>query len=189
MVQLEGGIETYCVVRCLKTGLIFLSDTGHMDIGHYDQKPPTHRYGVDKRAIVNTNDDSLRRHDRFANLIRGKSWLDIGAGSGAVLDQLAPLAKQAAAVEPQKDASETLEKLGYKVFRRLESVDFDHVDVITLFHVLEHIVQNGWHLWEIVIRIVHVANLFKFSSVRTERYIVTIDGVECLNSSTFWIRF
>lgn len=131
--------DQLCVYRCLKTGLIFLSDTGHMDIGHYDQKPPTHRYGVDKRAIVNTNDDSLRRHDRFANLIRGKSWLDIGAGSGAVLDQLAPLAKQAAAVEPQKDASETLEKLGYKVFRRLESVDFDHVDVITLFHVLEHI--------------------------------------------------
>jgi len=131
--------EQLSVLRCLKTGMIFLSDTGHMNMAHYDQKAPTHRYGVEKRAIVNTNDDSLRRRDRFSNLIRGKSWLDIGAGSGAMLDQLAPLARFAAAVEPQENASETLCQLGYKVFRRLDEVDFECVDVITLFHVLEHI--------------------------------------------------
>ncbi|MDI3322904.1 class I SAM-dependent methyltransferase [Pontibacterium granulatum] len=108
-------------------------------MSHYDQKPPTHRYGMDKRAIVNTNDDSLRRRDRFTNLIRGKSWLDVGAGSGAMLDLLAPLAKRAAAVEPQENASSTLKQLGYETFRRLEEVDVDGVDVITLFHVLEHI--------------------------------------------------
>lgn len=131
--------ESISVYRCSKTGAIFLSDTNHVDISHYDEKAPTHSYGVEKRAIVNTNDDSMRRRERFANLIRGKSWLDIGAGSGAVLDQLAPIAKDVAAVEPQAEASNTLNELGYKTFRRLEDVDLQSVDVISLFHVLEHI--------------------------------------------------
>lgn len=133
--------EDISVYRCNKSGAIFLSGTDHIDISHYDAKAPTHSFGTEKREIVNTNDDSLRRRKRFANLIRGKKWLDVGAGSGAVLDQLAPVAKEAMAVEPQAQASATLEALGYKTYRRFEDVERDDLDCITLFHVLEHIEQ------------------------------------------------
>ncbi len=127
------------VMRCNRSGVIFLDRVDHIDISHYDSKPPTHRYGTEKREIILTNDDTERRFQAFRNIVRNKRWLDVGAGSGAILDRLAPLTKASAAVEPQKEASEFLEKLGHQVFRRTDDVPDNGFDVMTLFHVLEHL--------------------------------------------------
>lgn len=133
--------DDIAVYRCTRSGGIFLSSTNHLESGHYETKPPTHLYGVENRAIVNTSEDTLRRKERFVSLVRGKKWLDIGAGSGAVLDQLSPVARECFAVEPQKKASTVLSRMGYKTFRSLDEVDVFDLDCITLFHVLEHIEQ------------------------------------------------
>lgn len=127
------------VMRCNKSGVIFLDRVDHIDPTHYDNKAPTHRYGTSKRDIIRTNDDTERRFQSFRNEVRGKSWLDFGAGSGAILDRLAPLSKSAAAVEPQQEAANFLTALGHTVYRRLEDVPAQGFDIITLFHVLEHL--------------------------------------------------
>lgn len=127
------------VMRCNRSGVIFLDRVDHIDIQHYDAKPPTHRYGTSKRDIIRTNDDTERRYLDFRNLVRNKQWLDFGAGSGAVLDRLSPLAKDSAAVEPQQEAAQFLTELGHMVYRRLEDVPAQGFDIITLFHVLEHL--------------------------------------------------
>jgi len=127
------------VLQCTRSGVIFLSSTDHIDLSHYNNKPPTHRFGTDKRAIITTNDDTERRFKTFANLVRGKRWLDVGAGSGAVLDRLGPLSSVCAAVEPQETAAGFLKELGHTVYRRLEDVPNANFNIITLFHVFEHI--------------------------------------------------
>lgn len=131
--------EDVAVYRCGLSDVIFLGSTDHMSIVHYDNKAPTHKHGKELRQIVSTNDDSLRRKARFANLIRGRRWLDVGAGSGAMLDALASLAVYAGAVEPQEEAASTLQQLGYDVYRRLEHVSVNDLDVVSFFHVLEHL--------------------------------------------------
>ena len=116
--QIQGFVrdrDDINVMRCNRSGVIFLDRVNHIDISHYDSKPPTHRYGTEKREIILTNDDTERRFQSFRNIIRNKRWLDVGAGSGAILDRLAPLSKEAAAVEPQQEASAFLEKLGHQV--------------------------------------------------------------------------
>lgn len=127
------------VYKCLKSKAIFLNSSNHIDIVHYDNKAPTHKNGTQKRAIVSTNDDSTRRFYTFKNIIRGKTWLDIGTGSGAVLDVLSPLAVNYAAVEPQQQASEFLSEMGHTVYRRLEDVPLATYQIVTLFHVFEHL--------------------------------------------------
>ncbi|WP_372966195.1 class I SAM-dependent methyltransferase [Marinobacter sp.] len=127
------------VLQCQKSGVIFLSRTDHIDLAHYDKKAPTHQYGLHKREIITTNNDTERRVQSFANTIRGKNWLDFGAGSGAVLDRLGLLAADYAAVEPQETTASFLSQLGHKVYRRIDSVPDSKFDVITLFHVFEHL--------------------------------------------------
>ncbi len=127
------------VLKCTQSGVIFLSETQHIDHSHYEAKAPTHRFGVDKRAIINTNDDTERRFREYGNAVRGKRWLDIGAGSGAVLDRLGPITREYAGVEPQETASAFLSDLGHPVYKSLEDAPDDGFDVITLFHVFEHL--------------------------------------------------
>ena len=131
--------ENVQVYQCGKSNVIFLSSDDHVAKDHYDKKAPTHKFGTDNRAIVSTNDDALRRKARFANQIRGKIWLDVGAGSGAVLDALSPVARKADGVEPQANASQTLSDLGYQCFNDIAETDTDYYDVVSFFHVLEHI--------------------------------------------------
>lgn len=127
------------VFQCEQSDLIFLESDDHLATEHYNDKAPTHKFGESNRAIVNTNDDALRRYQRFANQIRGKVWMDVGAGSGAVLDAISPVAKEAVGVEPQKEASQTLRKLGYRCINDISEAESDYFDVISFFHVLEHI--------------------------------------------------
>ncbi|WP_323754043.1 class I SAM-dependent methyltransferase [Marinobacter sp.] len=127
------------VMQCKKSEVIFLSRTDHIDISHYDKKEPTHQHGTQKREIITTNDDSERRFQSFSNTIRGKKWLDFGSGSGAILDRLGPLSADYAAVEPQETAAGFLSQLGHKVYRRIDHVPDSSFDVITLFHVFEHL--------------------------------------------------
>lgn len=106
---------------------------------HYHAKPPTHHFGAAKRQILTTNDDTQRRFRDYANLVRGKRWLDVGAGSGAMLDALGPLAVSHAAVEPQDTAARFLRELGHTVHGSLDDVPAAGFDVVTLFHVFEHL--------------------------------------------------
>jgi 2-polyprenyl-3-methyl-5-hydroxy-6-metoxy-1,4-benzoquinol methylase len=127
------------VMRCRRSGALFLHRTDHMDLAHYDAKASTHRPGAGQRQMITTNEDTQRRFKRFAPLVRGRSWLDIGAGSGAMLDVLGPLASDYAAVEPQQVASEFLRQIGHAVYRRVEEVPAGRYAVVTLFHVFEHL--------------------------------------------------
>jgi 2-polyprenyl-3-methyl-5-hydroxy-6-metoxy-1,4-benzoquinol methylase len=132
----RGDID---VLRCQRSGALFLHRTDHMDVAHYDEKAPTHRLGADKRAMITSNDDTQRRYRQFAGVVRGRSWLDVGAGSGAMLDVLAPLSIDHAAVEPQEAASAVLRQLGHPVHRRLDDVPAGRYAVVTMFHVFEHL--------------------------------------------------
>lgn len=127
------------VMRCGRSDALFLSRVDHMTIGHYSAKPPTHRFGSAKRQIITTNDDTRRRCGQFANLVRGRNWLDVGTGPGAVLDVMGPIAATCAAVEPQEAAAASLRDLGHAIYPSLDDVPPGAYDVITLFHVFEHL--------------------------------------------------
>jgi len=72
-------------------------------------------------------------------MVANKKWLDVGAGSGAMLDMFNPLASLAHAVEPQEHVRSQLVSEGYAVFKSVEELPHDQLyDVVTLFHVFEH---------------------------------------------------
>jgi SAM-dependent methyltransferase len=149
----ENSIEPYfpkvrdrddvAVLKCNKSGVILLSRSDHMGREHYEQAADLKYWGDgDRKAGLEiTAVDDKRRSEQFRGMISGKVWLDVGTGLGGILDLLSPIAAKTLAVEPQAYARESLQKLGYKVYRDLEEVPDKNVEVATLFHVFEHLTE------------------------------------------------
>ncbi|MBM9501938.1 class I SAM-dependent methyltransferase [Leptospira sp. 201903071] len=131
------------VLRCSKSGVIFLSRTDHINLSYYENKV-SFRIGheLDRKVAIRVGfEDASRRAENLKNLILNKKWLDVGSGVGAVLDILQPIAKEVVAVELQENIRKELIKAGYKSYSTIEEVTDIDFDVITLFHVFEHLVN------------------------------------------------
>jgi SAM-dependent methyltransferase len=148
----ESAIEEYyprvrdrddiAVMRCRKSGVIFTSTSAHMDISHYAEKHEFPHYWKEdnrERALVDSFADDSRRKEQFLSLISNKAWMDVGTGAGGVLDLLRPFAAKVVAVEPQQRALELLREHNYEAYGDVSEVPFNEFDVITLFHVFEHL--------------------------------------------------
>lgn len=128
------------VMKCTRSGVIFLSRSDHMDISHYAEKEDFKYWGTDDRkaALLSGLEDAQRRYDQFKLIVANKKWVDIGTGAGGILDLLSVVAAETAAVEPQESARECLKGLGYDVYPSIDSIKDDAFEIVTLFHVLEH---------------------------------------------------
>lgn len=129
--------EDVSVLQCSLSKVFLLSSTNHIDFSHYQNKKVNDR----KTDIARTLLDSTRRKDDLESLMINKKWLDVGTGAGGVLDQLSPVASETWAVEPQREMRARLNDLNYQVFETIEEVPDNYFDVISLFHVYEHIIS------------------------------------------------
>jgi SAM-dependent methyltransferase len=129
------------VMRCNKSGVIFLAGALPDGPAHYAAKAGLSYWseGTRAQALLEVADDDGRRAKQFGPLIHDRKWLDVGAGLGGVLDLLRGQAREIVAVEPQEGAFRELDRLGYRAYRDLRDVPDDDFDVVTLFHVFEHL--------------------------------------------------
>ena len=114
-----------------------------MELSHYTEKKDISYWSAENRknALVKSFEDDERRKNQFLHIISDKKWLDIGTGMGGILDLLRPFAKNVVAVEPQQKALELLKKEGFEVYQDISKVPTDDFDIITLFHVFEHLTE------------------------------------------------
>lgn len=130
------------VLRCQKSGVIFTSTSRHMDMSHYAEKHEFPHYWKEDnrdRALVDSFADDSRRKNQFLPMISNKQWMDVGTGAGGILDQLRGYAGKVVAVEPQQRSLQMLKAQNYEAYSDVAEVPFGDFDVITLFHVFEHL--------------------------------------------------
>ncbi|MEI8012399.1 MAG: class I SAM-dependent methyltransferase [Candidatus Omnitrophota bacterium] len=132
--------EDIAVLRCRRSGVIFLSRSDHMERAHYESRADLAYWGeVDRKAaLATTAMDDERRSAQFREMIAGKLWLDVGTGLGGILELLGSSAAGVTAVEPQAGPRECLQKRGFQVYQSLEDLPDQKADTVTLFHVFEH---------------------------------------------------
>ena len=129
------------VLKCHRSGVLFLSADDHMNLSHYSEQDSFSYWGMEdrKKSTLLVREDSIRRFNRFSNLGTNKKLLDVGAGNGAMLDLFAPVADSVTGVEPQSNVRDQLISEGYSVYKSIDDLsDEEHFDLITLFHVFEH---------------------------------------------------
>lgn len=131
------------VLRCERSGAFLLERSDHIQSVHYESKQGFVYWGSQSRrdAVRTCLEDNERRRTELSPLITNRTWLDVGTGSGAVLDALAPYANRVLAVEPQIAAREALASEGYEIYPRIADVPYSDLEVVTLFHVFEHFTQ------------------------------------------------
>jgi 2-polyprenyl-3-methyl-5-hydroxy-6-metoxy-1,4-benzoquinol methylase len=129
------------VMKCQKSGVIFLSKADSETLMEYEKSEDFTYWGDEERSVVvlKIKEQNEKRYHMLKNFFWDKKWLDIGTGSGGILDLLDPVTSKTIAVEPQKHAREVLCKHNYEVYPTIESTPYDDFDVVTLFHVFEHL--------------------------------------------------
>lgn len=133
--------QDVAVLRCRKSGVIVLSRSDHVSTQYYEQLEAFKYWDASDRrkAELFGYEDEQRRQAQLTPFVLGKKWLDIGTGTGALLNRLSPVVGELVAVEPQPEARAALAAAGYRVYRSVADVPDTDCDVVTLFHVLEHL--------------------------------------------------
>lgn len=167
------------------TGALFLDRVDHIDTAYYREKQPTHKHGAEKRRMITTNDDTLRRFNAYANVVRGRSWLDVGAGSGEMLDTLGPLASRYAGIEPQQQASDALVNVGHQIFHDITAIRNASYDVVTLFHVFEHL-KEPLSLLSQAYKIMNRGGRLIIEVPHARDALIKLYGCEQFYAHTFW---
>lgn len=133
--------EDIAVLRCAFSEVIVLSSIAHVaETEYYEQRPESSTLEVNGDRVVTPRlGDNLRRAADFGHLIRSKRWLDFGCGLGGMLDELAADAASATGLEPNRDRAELVSANGHRVVASFDEFEANSLDIITMFHVLEHL--------------------------------------------------
>lgn len=131
------------VLKDKKSGVIFIPKYRSDIKNHYQQKNENifsikNAFKVRKKNIQLTElNDDFRRFKYLENKIKNKSLLDFGCGKGKFLNLSKKNTKNIAGLEINKQFINHLSKK-FKMYEDIDKID-QKFDIITLFHVLEHI--------------------------------------------------
>lgn len=128
------------VMECISCGLVFLSSFSHIHEEFYEFSK-MHEGDISKDMdtwIKETAWDDERRFHMLRCLIENKSVLDFGCGTGGFLLRAKAVASHVAGIELEARLKSRFQKEGLNVFSNVDELT-ESFDVITLFHVLEHI--------------------------------------------------
>ncbi len=133
------------VLRCSDTHVVFLDTTPQNLTSYYGDRPPdndgtTSRTQVgDKQIVTAAPADSRRRLDQFRTVISGKRICDFGTGHGLFLRYAQGVARDCAGVELNRSQQDALRADGIRVEASIDAFEAGSFDVVSLFHVLEHL--------------------------------------------------
>ncbi|WP_321469655.1 class I SAM-dependent methyltransferase [Halarcobacter sp.] len=124
------------IFECCDCGLVFLSEDT-IDDNFYESSNMHESFDFLKWR-KQTNEDDIRRFDFIKNSIVNKEILDFGSGNGGFLKQAQTLAKDVCGVELEKAVKPYYEEENIKLYSNLDECT-KQFDIITSFHVIEHI--------------------------------------------------
>jgi 2-polyprenyl-3-methyl-5-hydroxy-6-metoxy-1,4-benzoquinol methylase len=124
------------IFECLSCGLVFLSSVDHLPNGFYETSQMSH-----SDLSVRINDcsfDDERRYKTHAEMIKNKTILDFGCGTGGFLKRAKGIAGKVYGVELEEAMYKLYTENDITVFRNIEETK-ETFDYIFMFHVLEHL--------------------------------------------------
>lgn len=136
--------DDIAVLRCPVSDVIVLSSIDHVEASYYEQREALAEgtYAVHGEKVDTPRlEDNVRRADDFGGYIRGKRWLDVGCGLGGMLDEMASEAGWAGGLEPNRERAAIVAGKGHEVVGSIDEIDGGSLDVVTLFHVMEHLTE------------------------------------------------
>jgi len=133
------------VFECASCGLVFISSFDHIRDSFYENSG-MHDGGEipDIQTWLNETEwDDERRFQYLKSVLPNRSLLDFGCGAGGFVLKARDLAATSHGVEPEARLIKYYQSHGLTIFQNLSEITKDirgyRYDIITMFHVLEHI--------------------------------------------------
>jgi 2-polyprenyl-3-methyl-5-hydroxy-6-metoxy-1,4-benzoquinol methylase len=133
------------VYRCRSSGVMFLDVEPDAPEARYVDKEIDNDGLTSKTQLGEAKistvmlEDSTRRLEQFRTSIVDRDLCDFGAGHGLFLKYARPLARSVAGIELNRKQIADLEQEGIRVETSIGVFPPESFDVVTLFHVLEHL--------------------------------------------------
>ena len=132
------------ILECASCGLVFLSSLDHIRDDFYKNSEMHDKEIPNVQTWLNdTAQDDNRRFSYLKSVLPNRRLLDFGCGAGGFLFKARELAATAQGVELETRLSNHYHENGLTVYSTLYDIPDDirerKYDIITLFHVLEHI--------------------------------------------------
>jgi 2-polyprenyl-3-methyl-5-hydroxy-6-metoxy-1,4-benzoquinol methylase len=129
------------VLECRECGLVFLnnhnhiSETFYQNSGMHDKNPDYNKW------LLETKRDDFRRLNAFKENITNKVVLDFGCGIGGFLELSKEFCKESYGLELESGLTESFNQRELNVFSDYDALVTSGIkfDVITAFHVVEHL--------------------------------------------------
>jgi len=156
-VQKPGSVRDNAelkILECTSCGLVFLSSFAHIKDNFYENSKMHGDESLDIEAwIRETEWDDLRRYRYLVDLLPNRSLLDFGCGTGNFLFKARKLTAKAHGVECEKRLKKHYQEHNLTVFQTVseipDSMSFSGYNIVTMFHVLEHIPDPKSILFEL----------------------------------------
>jgi len=127
------------VLECRSCGLVFLSSFDHIGKDFY-KLSGMHSEEIDLDAwLIETDSDDERRFNFLRNNVENKSVMDFGCGNAGFLMRSRKIARSVVGIEPELRFSDHFKKEGVNVVSDMDKLDAGNFDIITMFHVVEHL--------------------------------------------------
>jgi 2-polyprenyl-3-methyl-5-hydroxy-6-metoxy-1,4-benzoquinol methylase len=140
--QVDGKVRDLpelAILKCRNCGLIFLESFDHIEETYYaDSK--MHHDPKGARGRIEYEMDDIRRFEYCKALIGNKKIIDFGCGYGNFIFKAKDIASETIGIEADRTILAYLKNKGYTVYPDLNHIEeSERFDVITMFHVLEHL--------------------------------------------------
>ena len=129
------------ILECTECGLVYLGSQEHISNQYYlsDYEKELFDKWDWQDYLDYSKQDDQRRASQILPLIKNRSYLDVGCGAGGVVLNVKNACKAVAAVEPMERWRNILIENGIKMFSSPAQICDKQFDVVSMFHVLEHI--------------------------------------------------
>ena len=170
--------------ECVQCGLVTLSTVQHIQSDHYENSG---MHGDALPAIAawqhESEQDDQRRFEMLKAGLVNRRILDFGCGAGGFLGKAQTLASEVVGVEPERRVKEHLGGQ-IELYGGLEDAG-DGFDLITAFHVIEHLANPRLILKELATRLTPTGRMV-IEVPSSEDALLTLYENDAFSRFTYW---
>ncbi len=127
------------IVECADCGLVALDRRDHIAPDHYEKSGMHGEQPASMESwLAESSRDDERRFNDLSALIANRRILDVGSGAGGFLSRAQRIAKDAVGIEPEARVRQFYGDV-LSIYPDLDAVRGRTFDLVTAFHVLEHV--------------------------------------------------
>ena len=186
IIKIKQGVRDYEnieVFKCQKCGLEFLSEF-KTKLNDYYTNGELHNAADFQNWINRTKQDDIRRAKYLSNFVKNKNVLDFGCGSGEFIRLAKPYSNKIMGYEIDKSLTKYYEETEIDVKHSLNQIN-EKFDVITMFHVLEHL-ENPIEVLEQLKQKLNKNGKFIIEVPNNDDALLTLYHSEAFKDFTYW---